>query len=306
MSLAICAPKVNLFFHVLGKTSGGWHECETLCVFPQSVLVENQPLDLLSVEPQDCRESRDHQIKLQGMFSGHVDVHNNSLVSVLHFLDQRHLLSRKYSVVLDKRIPVGAGLGGGSSNAAMLLKMLMDWEGFDFAAIQKDLLFLGSDVPVCFEQSIAYVEGIGEKIFLLSAFPQCFIFLTTPPVIVLTKDVFSGNITFSVSRKKDFSEEFQNLHDLKKFLRDCGNDLEISAVQHCPVIADMLVCLHGMCEGFSSEILKIGMSGSGPTCFVLCTGQSVAAAIEQGIKQKYPQNWSHVLGIKQIKRAASP
>jgi len=165
---------------------------------------------------------------------------------------------------LTKRIPIAAGLGGGSADAAAALGELVAlWR----LAISDDELFalaarIGADVPMCLAGRPSLVSGVGEKLAPAPPLPACAILLVNPGRPLVTRDVFAA-------RRGGFSASLplQPWSDLTSFVATLaarGNDLAEAAIALCPPIAEVLAVLRG-----SEGALYAAMSGSGATCFAL-------------------------------------
>jgi len=165
---------------------------------------------------------------------------------------------------LTKRIPIAAGLGGGSADAAAALTALVElWR----LALPTDELFdlaarIGADVPMCLAGRPSLVSGVGEKLAPSPPLPDCAILLVNPGLPLVTRDVFTA-------RRGDFSvpQPLQAWTDLSGFvaaLEVRGNDLTDAAIALCPPVAEVLSFLRG-----SKDVRYAAMSGSGATCFAL-------------------------------------
>lgn len=177
--LTLPAPaKLNLFLHILGRRSDGYHELQTLF----------QLLDYgdeLSFELRD-----DGEIRLGSSLVG-VNAADNLVVRAAHALQQATGIRHGANIVLDKRLPMGGGIGGGSSDAATtLLALNYLWKAClsleQLAAIGRSL---GADVPVFVQGRTAWAEGLGERLQAVEIPPKCYLVLT-PPVSVSTALVF--------------------------------------------------------------------------------------------------------------------
>jgi 4-diphosphocytidyl-2-C-methyl-D-erythritol kinase len=212
---------------------------------------------------------------------------NNLVLRAARLLADRAGVAPRAALRLTKRIPVAAGLGGGSADAAATLKALLDlWrvalpveELFDLAAR------LGADVPMCFAGRAALASGVGEQLAPAPPLPTCAILLVNPRVALPTPDVFKA-------RRTAFSEP-QPVHpwtDLASFaaaLAERGNDLTEAAVTLRPVVADVLAFLRK-----SDGARHTAMSGSGATCFALYESVELA----RRAAARLPTSWWHHAG----------
>tara|TARA_B100001250_G_scaffold355789_1_gene330477 strand:- start:563 stop:1471 length:909 start_codon:yes stop_codon:yes gene_type:complete len=183
---------------------------------------------------------------------------------ILKAINQFRLFTKwekKFEVFLDKEIPVGAGLGGGSADAAatlILLRKIYNQESenkyIDLSSLHKIALNLGSDVPACLKSKDIKLKGYGEKV-TRSKFPENYFFLLiNPNVILSTRDVFKHY-------ENSFNNEFHKNHLYFGNIK-IHNSLLLSAISLAPSISPILISLKK-----AQNIVTYGMSGSGSTCF---------------------------------------
>ena len=213
---------------------------------------------------------------------------DNLVLRAARLLAERAGVAPQAALRLAKNIPVAAGLGGGSADAAAALRALVElWrlrlserELFDVAAS------LGADVPMCLAGRTSFVSGVGERLEAAPELPPCAILLVNPGVSLSTVDVFAA-------RRGDFSSvrpsapTWSGLAGLVKVLANRGNDLTPAAVSLRPVIGEVLSFL-GATEGTHYA----AMSGSGATCFALYA----TAAEARHAAARLPQAWWHHAG----------
>jgi 4-diphosphocytidyl-2-C-methyl-D-erythritol kinase len=192
------------------------------------------------------------------------------------------------AITLHKRIPVAAGLGGGSGDAAAVLRALAElWDvGADRQQeLLRIALSLGADVPVCLHGSAAYVGGIGEVLSEPPKLPGSAVLLINPGVAVPTGPVFAAREgPFSTTNR--FSESPQNAQELAAALAARHNDLERPARAQVPVIAQVLDRLNA-----ESGCLLSRMTGSGGTCFGLFEDDIATQRAADAIAQEKPAWW---------------
>ncbi len=253
--------KLNLYLRVTGRRDDGYHELESLVAFAGFH-------DVLRMEPADTLK-----VTVDGPFADALTDPEDNLVAKA----ARHLaaeLGEKPAVRIHitKDIPVAAGLGGGSADAAATLLGLCDLWSVDRS--QVDLASIGSrlgaDVPVCLFGRPAVMTGVGEKVRGVPTLPEAGLLLVNPGVMIATPDVF-GARSGGFSRPLGCPDRIGGLRGLADLLRAGGNDLLGSAVSICPeigVIVERLADLPG-CR-------YAGMSGSGATCFGLFDDEGAA------------------------------
>jgi 4-diphosphocytidyl-2-C-methyl-D-erythritol kinase len=279
--LAAEAPaKVNLTLRVLGRRADGYHELESLVVFADFG-------DRLSF-------SRGGELSLtvRGPSAVAAGAGDDNLVHKA----ARTLSARRPGLVLgafdlDKRLPVAAGLGGGSSDAAAALRLLA--EANAIAPGDPDLYAAaratGADVPVCLDPRPRIMRGIGEKLSGPLALPPLPAVLVNPGVALPTRAVFAHwKATRAPAALLDEAAlaSLSGPSALVALLAEQANDLEAPAIALQPAIADVLMALRER-----PGCMLARMSGSGATCFGLFSSSEQASAAEQTLSAKQPAWW---------------
>lgn len=278
--MKISAPaKVNLYLNITGKRDDGYHLLDSLMVF---VDVH----DDIIIEPADGKITLD----ISGEYAKYLtdDVENNLVIKVAEAL-KAHTgdinLGAKMGLV--KNIPIGAGLGGGSSDAACVLKAL---NRFWSAGLSKEELAdigirFGSDIVFCLEESAAFVSGAGEIVESVGVIPRLNILLVNPNIPLGAGDVYrkySGKFSGSANRE-EFSYDSDSFVD---FLAGQKNDLQEPAIVIVPEIENILSVINGQ-----NGCLLARMSGSGTTCFGLFKDDLQAHKAVENIKAGHPNWW---------------
>ena len=264
------AAKVNLFLHVLGQRPDGYHDLDSLVVFAEVG-------DEIELAPSDERV-----VTVEGRFAGAVpgDASNIALraVELLGDAVGRH---DGVHVRIVKNLPVAAGLGGGSADAAAVLRGLARlWEIGPSMAFPTVAQALGADVPVCLRSEAARITGIGEMVEPLE--------LAAPLALVLancgdrlgTADVFAACKTYGKGAADHEAD------DLTPWLIEGRNDLEASAIALVGGVGETLDELCGQ-----DGCLVARMSGSGVTCFGLFASVAAATAAAAAIADVHPAWW---------------
>lgn len=173
--------KINLYLHVTGKGPDGYHLLDSIAVFAHDVA------DKLHVEISD-----DIYCRVSGPFADGIG-DDNLVVKACHLFCETTGLRTGATIHLEKHIPQGAGLGGGSSDAAATIKALEQLYGLPLHGESRNavLLKLGADVPVCYDGKPCRFEGIGEKITHIPPLPKFHMLLIYPGKHSSTKDVFA-------------------------------------------------------------------------------------------------------------------
>jgi len=273
--------KVNLTLRVLGRRPDFYHDLESLVVFARVG-------DRLSFTPADRLELDVHgaNAPAAGVLADNLVLKAaQALAASVHGLRLGHF-------VLEKNLPVAAGLGGGSADAAAALRLLARHHDL---ALDDPRLFAaaratGADVPVCLDPRPRIMRGVGDVLSPPLHLPPLAAVLVNPGVAVATKDVFAalGLAAGQETRAPDSAPVPRDRASLLSFLIDRPNDLEAPATSLQPVIADVLKALRTL-----SSCRLARMSGSGATCFGLFASQRAAAAAARNLAAAHPGWWVH-------------
>ena len=193
------------------------------------------------------------------------------------------------AIELEKRLPVAAGIGGGSADAAATLLALNRLWRLDYSLESlMDLgAALGADVPVCLYGRPAVMRGIGEEIRPAPALPPVWLLLVNPAVGLATASVFRARpALFSSPPRWRELDAFDSVAALADCLADAGNDLEATAASLCPEIDEVLSALASLS---GCELAR--MSGSGATCFGLFGAAEPAQLAAAALRSIRPNWW---------------
>ena len=255
MDLRIEAPaKINLFLHITGRRDDGYHELESLVAFAEiHDRVDVGPADRLVLE-------------IDGPFAAGLDTGAGNLVGkAARALAAKAGVAPHARIRLCKSLPVAAGIGGGSADAAAALKVLSAL--WDVALARDELaalaLGLGADVPVCLAARPSIVRGIGERIVPAPALPAAPVLLVNPMAPLATARVFAARAG-PFSTPGAFDAPAAGVPALAAALRGTRNDLAAGARRLRPEIDAVLDAIEA-----SPSCLLARLSGSGPTCFGL-------------------------------------
>jgi 4-diphosphocytidyl-2-C-methyl-D-erythritol kinase len=277
--ISVCAPaKLNLFLHVGEKRPDRYHALESLVVFAEaSDRLELSPAAVLS-------------LKITGPFRAQVPKGENNLVlKAARALQELGRKGEGAEITLEKNLPVTAGLGGGSADAAAVLRALnvlwhLDRPESELIEIAAEL---GSDVPACLLSRPCWMEGRGEQVTKTPPLPQLAAVLVNPGVAVPTAEVFAAlNARTGVGQMRPPPASVQSLWDMVAYLDDATNDLEAPACRLHPVIDEVL-------DALSQEpgCVVAQMSGSGATCFGLFESGQLALGGAERIALEHPAWW---------------
>jgi 4-diphosphocytidyl-2-C-methyl-D-erythritol kinase len=255
MRLVERAPaKVNLTLHVLGRRPDGYHELESLVAFAGAG-------DTLRLTPGQALS-----LAVDGPTAGAAGPDASNLaLKAANALAQRVGALKLGAFHLTKRLPVAAGLGGGSSDAAAALRLLARLNDLppEHPALIEAARATGADVPVCLAPCARVMTGIGEILGPPVGLPPLFCVLVNPGVPVATADVFRAlNAPPLTSRAPAL--DLNAREELLAALTRARNDLEAPAIAIAPAIAEALAALRA-----SANCRLARMSGSGATVFGL-------------------------------------
>jgi 4-diphosphocytidyl-2-C-methyl-D-erythritol kinase len=196
---------------------------------------------------------------------------------------------------LDKQLPVAAGIGGGSADAAAALRALRRlWKiEIDEHLLTGMGLSLGADVPVCLAGRPARVRGIGERVETLAPLPPVSLLLVHPGLALPTADVFAARRGAFGEALPTLPRSFADAAALAAYLRNCRNDLAEAAISCCPPIKSVLAALEVAPGCFLAR-----MSGSGATCFGLFADDEAARRAERLIAGERRQWWVRASTLK--------
>ncbi len=279
MSVAAAPAKINLWLHVGKKRRDGYHKLTSLIVFADV-------FDEMKAEHPDSLS-----LKVDGPNGDGLAVEENLVMQAArHFARKMHKKDRGAALHLKKNIPVAAGLGGGSADAAATMRALNElWDTNAPISRLQDLAHkIGADVPVCIDPRPTIVDGIGERLAPLESWPHLDAVLVNPGRPLSTAEVF---------RSYD-AEGRHEPHRLQPplgladrdgalaLIREGANELEHSAITLCPAIQEVLDAL-----GETKECRLARMSGSGPTCFGLYDTEDAAKAAAEALTSAHPDWW---------------
>ena len=279
--------KVNLTLRVLGRRADGYHEIESLVVFAdvgdRLTLAAGGPLELTVQGPTAAA-------------AGESD--DNLVLKAAHALAARVPDVRLGRFELDKQLPVAAGLGGGSSDAAAALRLLARANAL---ALDDERLYAaaaatGADVPVCLDPRPRMMRGIGEILSAPIVLPKLPAVLVNPGVAVPTRDVFAALAAPALSQSvkpENFVPPGARAESLLSALEGRRNDLEAPAIALQPVIADVLAAL----RAFPACRLA-RMSGSGATCLGLFATLEAAQDAASHLKNAHSGWWARATTLR--------
>ena len=268
--------KINLTLHVDSKINDishsqyGYHPLNSLVVFSDIA-------DEVLIVP-----SKENKISITGPFGHMLNANeSNSTIQALKGIDRS-----PQHIKLVKNLPVSAGIGGGSANAAAVMRI------FNSESIQV-AMSLGADVPVCLFSKTAQMSGIGENLSFLPGLGQVNAVLVNPRVSISTANVFNAFDEMSVKGGSILPSSAEGSLLLRAI--NGRNDLEAAAISLEPVIGDVLSVINNQ-----TGCCLARMSGSGPTCYGLFKDASASLNAANAIRSIAPDWWCEttILGDK--------
>lgn len=273
----IARAKVNLSLHVLGRRADGYHELESLVVFAAVA-------DDLRLEPGDR-----FTLVVEGETADAAGpVEDNLVARAVRALAERVPELRTGRFRLVKRLPVAAGLGGGSADAAAALRLLAKLNGLGLGdeRVLSAARAVGADCTVCLHSRPALMRGIGHDVEVLDAWPAFDAVLVNPRVAVLTRPVFEAlALRLGELDRTRAHPPIKTDADPLATLAAARNDLSGPARRIAPVIADVEAALA------DKGALLVRMSGSGATVFGLFADREDAARAATTVAAAHPDWW---------------
>ncbi|MBP1153475.1 MULTISPECIES: 4-(cytidine 5'-diphospho)-2-C-methyl-D-erythritol kinase [unclassified Paenibacillus] len=262
--------KINLSLDVLYKREDGYHEVEmvmTMVDLADRIEMQELPRDTIIISSQ----------------AGYIPLDEKNLAfQAARLIKDRYGVRQGVYIHLDKKIPVAAGLAGGSSDAAATLRGLNRlWRlGIGMKELQKLGEELGSDVPFCVTGGTAIARGRGEKLEPIESPPQCWVILAKPPINVSTSEIY-GKLQASAIRKHPSTAGVLEAIREKRFEQLCG---ELGNV-----LEEVTLDLYPEVRQLKEVMMRLGaegvlMSGSGPTVFGLVSKEAKVPRIYNGLR----------------------
>lgn len=271
--------KINLYLHIIGKRDDGYHQLDSLAVFPD---VGDELTLVPSINPKQLV-----MLEMTGPFAAQLkgEHHNDNLIikAAYKLAEQVQGNVTPVQIQLKKNLPVSSGIGGGSSDAAATLRLLMRYWNIklDHDTLLRYALQLGADVPVCLNPITQRMQGIGEDISFGYEIPSFGMVLVNHGEGVSTAEVFKkrdSSFSEKVNLKKHLSSATAFIDELSSY----KNDLQGSAIALNPKIQHVLEAINQLP---SCRLAR--MSGSGATCFGLFETVEQAVKAADILSSKY-------------------
>ena len=273
--------KINLFLKVIKKQSNGMHQIYSF------VSLINL-FDKITIS-----ESDKEKIKFSGKFSKNISLKNNTILKVVHYLKFFYpsLRKKKFQIKVEKNIPSGAGLGGGTSNAVNLLKFIIKKYKlkFDKYKIKLILKKIGSDSNIFFDDYQKIIYGTGDKYKRFKSFLKLNLLLIFPNKSNLTKLIYKSHKC--IQAKSNLNLLMKNLKKNKfEFFMHNQNDLLFSAIKNNSRLKKLFELLKA-----KSHLKLLQLTGSGSCCFVVLRNKKNLLNCQKIVKKHYKSYWTAVV-----------
>jgi 4-diphosphocytidyl-2-C-methyl-D-erythritol kinase len=269
--------KINLGLDVCRHLDNGYHEVkmvmQTVDIYDELEFKRrNDPDIILSVNSRDNLG----------------DLENNLIFKAAKLMKEQYGIKEGIEIKLNKKIPVAAGMAGGSTDAATTMIAMNEIFGLGLSKqeLMGQALKLGADIPFCVLGGTALAEGIGEKLTVLKAPPKASLLVVKPPINVSTKWVYDRLDAKDIEKHPDIDAMVEALRqgDLKGITDNMENVLETVTIGEYPIISDIKKMMIG------SGAMNALMSGSGPSIFGVFRDEELSNAaavyIDQTLRTK--------------------
>lgn len=263
--------KINLGLDVLHKREDGYHEIKTIM---QQISLSDT-LTLREMKDDIALGSNNNDLPMDS---------SNLVYKAWKAIQRRTGINRGIEINIHKRIPIAAGLAGGSTNASAVLKGLNELWGLGLKEEElKNIgVEIGADVPYCIMGGTALAKGIGEKLTKLRAFKDKNLLLINPGIGISTAQVYNS-LKLEKKPKVDIKKIISSIEkdDLKSVAESIANVMEEVVIEKNPIISEI-----------KKDMIKYGalgslMSGSGPTVFGLFEDEEKSIFCKEKLKEKY-------------------
>ena len=262
--------KVNLTLHVVGQRANGYHEMQSLVCLTEFG-------DQIHLTP-----AVNFSFQVIGPYAAGIPVdESNLVVQATKFMAKKHSKTLDCQIILEKNLPMASGIGGGSSDAAAVMRALSQYWSVPLPNAD-ELMALGADIPVCLTTGLTLMEGAGEDVTQLSAAPNWGLVLVNPNVGVSTPAVFNA---LNSKHNPPMQNVAENCVDIT-WLGDQRNDLEPPAIAMVP---EVVAVVDAISATLHCQMAR--MSGSGATCFGLFANTEHANAAAERLQGAHPNWW---------------
>ncbi len=273
--------KINLSLKVLRKLENGYHNISSLITF----------CNLYDVISLSKISNSNDSISFSGKFRKGIDIKSNTITKALYYLRKRGLLkNQKFKINIQKNIPQGSGLGGGSSNAASLLNFFN--KKMNLKLNKKKLLKIaskiGHDVPIILEKRNTIITGKRDNILKIKEKFNLNILIVYPNIICSTEKIYKN------TKKIRYSKNNLNIYKKNKMkfidsLKKTRNDLQETVTRLYPEVEKIINFIESQKGCYFSRI-----TGSGSACIGIFSNMKAAIYTQKLVKLNFPKYWSLV------------
>jgi 4-diphosphocytidyl-2-C-methyl-D-erythritol kinase len=270
--------KINLSLRVIKKLTNGLHKIQSIVTF----------INLFDIIKIKETRAKNDQIKFYGKFRHKINLRNNTISKTLNILRKNNYLKKKrFIIYIKKNIPHSAGLGGGSMNAASLIKFLILFYKLNInqRKLHNISKKIGSDVLLGLKIRNTFLKGGKKHLKRFKETLKIHVVLVNPKIRCLSKDIYLKNREFSKTYEKNIDSSFKKLFDLKKIRLD-RNDLEKVIFKKYPRIKILNHFIKGQENCIFSRV-----TGSGSTCVGYFKNLKSAKKAKKNIQRKFPNYW---------------
>jgi len=272
--------KVNLTLRILSKLKNGNHKIQSFVIF----------LNLKDKIQLTESYSKQDKITFKGKFGKNINKKSNTISKLLKILrDKGFLKNIFFKIVIEKKIPQGSGLGGGSSDAAAVLNILK--KKYNLKISKKKMIHIASkvgfDVPLCIDYFSKIINSSSKKFVIPKINLRLFLLLIYPNFKNSTKKIYQLNNFFSRPNLKLTDKYLKN--NFINILKNDKNDLQTIVESKNKKIKDLIYSL-----SMQKNCLFSRMSGSGSTCYGVFQNLYSAKRAKKILKKYYPYYWSVV------------
>ncbi len=281
---AFAPAKINLTLHITGKRDDGYHLLESLVVFARDVG------DHMTFAP-----ASDLSLTVTGPLGDGVPTDGQNLIlKAAELLRSLRDVTTGAAITLDKHLPHGGGIGGGSSDAATTLKSLAQlWNVAPLTSAEA--LTLGADLPVCLcAPAPTLMSGIGEILQTAPALPHMWLVLVNPNIHIATGDIFDllSEAFGTDNPPMDALPDPMDIDSYAIWQLEQRNDLTRPAAEIAPEIVRIMSEFWAI-----DDYVDCDMSGSGSTCWGLFETQQDAENAAKTLRQEFPDYWIKTTAI---------
>ena len=272
--------KINLSLRVLKRLDNGYHKIMSFMTF----------CDLYDVVSITKNNKTKDEVSFSGKFKRGIKKNSNTITKTLNLLRNRRFLKKKYfKINVQKNIPHGSGMGGGSSNAATLLSSLKSVMNLKIKKkkVHEIASQIGSDVPIALQRKNTFLNGKINKISRINTEFKLIIIIVYPNIFCSTREIYRRNKNFT-SLKYRFKHTLVK-KKLMNILEKENNDLEKTVIESHPKIGKLINFIKVQKGCYFSRV-----TGSGSACIGIFSNMKRALYTKKLIKLKFPKYWTVV------------